>query len=67
MDISDGAGRGLASLSKKKPLTAAMGTDPEAELIQGLTIKDYLIGEAIEEEGREVTGEELMTFFRLKQ
>ena len=67
MDSSDDPGRGPASLAKKKPLTAGMGTDPDAELIQGLTIKDYLIGEAIEEEGREVTVEELMAFFQLKQ
>ena len=38
----------------------------ESELIEGLTIKDYLIGETREQEGKEVTVQELMKFFQMK-
>jgi hypothetical protein len=38
----------------------------ESELIEGLTIKDYLIGETREQEGKEVTVHELMNFFQMK-
>ena len=38
----------------------------EPELIEGLTIKDYLIGETREQEGKEVTVQELMKFFQIK-
>jgi hypothetical protein len=38
----------------------------ESDLIKDLKIKDYLIGEIRELEGREVTIEELMRFFQMK-
>ena len=38
----------------------------ESNLIEDLKIKDYLIGEIREQEGKEVTIEELMRFFQLR-
>jgi hypothetical protein len=38
----------------------------ESDLIEELKIKDYLIGEIRQQEGREVTIEELMRFFQIK-
>jgi hypothetical protein len=38
----------------------------ESDLIEDLKIKDYLISEIREQEGKDVTIEELMRFFQLK-
>ncbi len=38
----------------------------ESDLIEDLKIKDYLIGEIREQEGKEVTIEELIKFFQMK-
>jgi hypothetical protein len=38
----------------------------ESNLIEDLKIKDYLIGEIREQEGKEVSIEELMRFFQMK-
>jgi hypothetical protein len=38
----------------------------ESDLIEDLKIKDYLIGEIREQEGKEVTIEELIKFFQIK-